>query len=98
MRKWATDLTDSTELHGLLLESIRANPSNPFDPWSIPQWLLDYALGSRARQHSGKRGLVAKVTWFQHNRMRSSSAIYSQCQWNARQQLALNRQMRHAHA
>jgi hypothetical protein len=45
MRKWATDLTDSTDLHGLLLESIRANPSNPFDPWSIPQWLRDNALG-----------------------------------------------------
>jgi len=44
MRKWATDLTDSTDLHGLLLESIRANPSNPFDPWSIPQWLRDNAL------------------------------------------------------
>jgi len=44
MRKWATDLTDSTDQHGLLLERIRANPPNPFDPWSIPKRLLDNAL------------------------------------------------------
>jgi hypothetical protein len=43
-QKWATDLADTTDLHGLLTESIRANPSNPFDPWSIPQWVLENAL------------------------------------------------------
>jgi hypothetical protein len=38
--------------YGLLLQTIRANPSNPFDPWSIPQKLLDYALGKRGRYAS----------------------------------------------
>jgi hypothetical protein len=43
MWKWTTDLTDNTDLHGFLLETIRANPSNPFDPWSIPQRLIEIA-------------------------------------------------------
>jgi hypothetical protein len=35
---------DRTDLHGLVLEMIHANPSNPFDPWSILQWLLKNVL------------------------------------------------------